>query len=59
MVFPSDMDSHLGAIYLMVPVLFTVDAWVDSTSAVMEASLKLHRTALLSMTMFGCYVVRE
>lgn len=55
-MFPSDMDNRSGAIHLMVPALFTVDAWADSASAVMEASPKSHRTALLlsSMRMLGC-----
>jgi len=53
---PSIMDSRSGAIHLIDPALFTVDACADSASAVMDASPKSHRTAflLLSMRMFGC-----
>ena len=54
--FPSNMESRSGAIHLMDPALFTVDAWADSASAVMDASPKSHRIALLSllMRMLGC-----
>ena len=53
---PSNMDSRSGAIHLMDPALFTVDACADSASAVMDASPKSHRIALLSssMRMLGC-----
>lgn len=53
---PSKMDNRSGAIHLMDPALFTVDACADSASAVMDASPKSHRTALLLsvMRMFGC-----
>ena len=53
---PSKMDNRSGAIHLMDPALFTVEACADSASAVMDASPKSHRTAflLLSMRMFGC-----
>ena len=43
---PSNMDSRSGAIHLMDPALFTVDACADPASAVMEASPKSHRIAL-------------
>ena len=54
--FPSNMDSRSGAIHLMDPALFTVEACADSASAVMDANPKSHRTALLSslMRMLGC-----
>ena len=53
---PSNMDSRSGAIHLMDPALFTVEACADSASAVMDASPKSHRTAFLSslMRMLGC-----
>jgi hypothetical protein len=53
---PSNIDSRSGAIHLMDPALFTVEACADSASAVMDASPKSHRTALLlsSMRMLGC-----
>lgn len=53
---PSNMDSRSGAIHLMDPALFTVEACADSASAVIDASPKSHRTAFLSslMRMFGC-----
>ena len=52
----SDMDNRSGAIHLMDPALLTVEACADSASAVMDASPKSHRTALLlsSMRMLGC-----
>ena len=54
--FPSPMDSRSGAIHLMEPALFTVEACADSASAVMDANPKSHRTAFLSslMRMLGC-----
>jgi len=54
--FPSNIESRSGAIHLMDPALFTVEACADSASAVMDASPKSHRTAflLLSMRMLGC-----
>ena len=60
--FPSNMDSRSGAIHLMEPALFTVEACADSASAVMDASPKSHRTAFLlsSMRMFGCtYIMSD
>ena len=53
---PSNIDSRSGAIHLIDPALFTVEACADSASAVMDASPKSHRTALLSslMRMLGC-----
>ena len=54
--FPSVMDNRSGAVHLMEPALFTVEACADSASAVMDASPKSHRTAfqLLLMRMLGC-----
>lgn len=53
---PSNMDNRSGAIHLIDPALFTVDACADSASAVMDASPKSHRIALLlsPMRMLGC-----
>lgn len=53
---PSNIDRRSGAIHLIDPALFTVDACADSASAVMDASPKSHRIALLSssMRMLGC-----
>ena len=49
---PSNMDSRSGAIHLMVPASFTAEVEeCDSVSAVMEASPKSHRTALLLLSM--------
>lgn len=52
----SNMESRSGAIHLMEPALFTVEACADSASAVMDASPKSHSTALFLslMRMFGC-----
>jgi hypothetical protein len=52
----SNMESRSGAIHLMDPALFTVEACADSASAVMDASPKSHSTALLLslMRMLGC-----
>ena len=54
--FPSKMESRSGAIHLMDPALFIVEACADSASAVMDARAKSHRTAflVLLMRMLGC-----
>ena len=59
--FPSNMDSRSGAIHLMDPALFTVEACADSASAVMDASPKSHRTAflLLSIRILGCTYIQD
>ena len=53
--FSSNMDSRSGAIHLMDPALFVVEACADSASTVIDVNPKSHRTAFsfLSMRMLG------